>query len=308
MVSVSQQELKVPSPQVKTEPEKLAEELQQLNVDFPQDTTEAIILAEIQEELNEDCSQDTTQPQDSPQDDSKFLNVLEEHFPGAILEEVFLERLADSLHKRGFTKDNSLAMTCVCRDELTLPFVKKCSDLWGNIFNMSSLAGMVFCGKTGFLAATNHSPRSHGRERYIILVASHIAINEDGEIGKCSREGRPSESSACGALRAFLSEVDQGKLNLKMDLQDVEQCLLKQVLIENIPFGKIPSLLELTYLAHKLTLESTHALFQSIQSDLNPHDYAVISGIQIHSPAGTYFWSGKSLVCVDDLDFEELSF
>lgn len=52
------------------------------------------------------------------------------------------------------------------------------------------------------------------------------------QIGKVSRPGIASKSSACGALCAFQAEVDSGNVDLKLKLDDVEQSMLKQVCVE----------------------------------------------------------------------------
>lgn len=49
------------------------------------------------------------------------------------------------------------------------------------------------------------------------------------QIGKTGRPGIKNKSSACGALCAFEAEVESGKVDLKLQMTDVEQCMLKQV-------------------------------------------------------------------------------
>jgi hypothetical protein len=56
--------------------------------------------------------------------------------------------------------------------------------MWGLAsFNIGSLAGMVFCGRTGFKAAMAHAPMGpDGKERYVFWVAPHIAFSGDNEV------------------------------------------------------------------------------------------------------------------------------
>ena len=45
-----------------------------------------------------------------------------------------------------------------CRDEICRPLVDKLDRRWGPSFNIASLAGFCFCGRTGFKAALAHAP------------------------------------------------------------------------------------------------------------------------------------------------------
>ncbi len=95
----------------------------------------------------------------------------------------------------------------VCRDEISQPFIALIRNTWGEAFNLCSLAGMFFAGKTAILAAMHHSPLVGGRERYVFYALPHIAIGADGQLGKCKRRGRKEDSNACGALNVFLNEL-----------------------------------------------------------------------------------------------------
>ncbi|CAN0522014.1 unnamed protein product, partial [Laminaria digitata] len=48
------------------------------------------------------------------------------------------------------------------------------------------------------------------------------------QVGVVSRPGIDSKSSACGALCAFRAEVESGNVDMKLKVEDIEQCLLKQ--------------------------------------------------------------------------------
>lgn len=49
------------------------------------------------------------------------------------------------------------------------------------------------------------------------------------QVGSVQRPGISPKSTACGALRAFASEVESGEVDLRLDLADLEQSMLKQV-------------------------------------------------------------------------------
>jgi len=73
--------------------------------------------------------------------------------------------------------------------------------------------------------------------------------------------------------------------------EDVEQSLIKQRLLRDIPYGHVPDLFELTKITHK----AIHADLEHVISkivDPGKSDYALITGIQIHGPENNYVWPG----------------
>ena len=110
--------------------------------------------------------------------------------------------------------------------------------------------------------------------------------------------GYKEDSSACGALCLFLSELHQGKLHIKLDEEDIEESLIKRRLLKEIPYGHIPDLIELTKITRKVIQEDLeHAIEKVI--DTTKSDYALFSGIQIHAPDANYIWPADSYVVVD---------
>jgi hypothetical protein len=126
----------------------------------------------------------------------------------------------------------------------------------------------------------------------------HIAISSEGEIGVCQRVGRKKASSACGALRAFLKEVEGGRLNLGLDFDDVEQSLIKMRLLQEIPYGKVPDLLALTKTTLKV-IQNDLKRMMKLTVNTDRSDYAVFTGIQIHGPDSNYIWPDLSYSVVD---------
>jgi hypothetical protein len=230
---------------------------------------------------------------------SGFQKTIDEQFPGAMLIEKFVVESMALLHEHGFHRHNSIPLVSVCRDELTRPFVERIDELWSHSFDISSLAGMVFCGKTGFMAAMHHAPVADGKERYVFYVGPHIAVDDKGEIGKVWRSGREKCSSACGALVAFLAEIVEGRLNVQLDVDDIEQSLLKQKLMSYIRYGEKPSLESLTYCASDCVTDTVERL---LKVTVNPEhcDYAIFSGIQIHGPMGTNYFMPRVMYVMKD--------
>jgi hypothetical protein len=152
---------------------------------------------------------------------------------------------------------------------------------------------MVLLGETGFRAAEGHAPLVGGRERYVFFVLPHIALGEGGEPGLSKRPGRPEPALACGALAALESELVQGPLRLELEPYDLEYSLLKRRLAGFIPPGDHPDLVRLTYLAHQAALADLETMIERTV-DSEAADYAVLSGIQIHTPGPGYIWPGQA--------------
>ena len=125
------------------------------------------------------------------------------HFPTALGVDDFMARVETVLAGYGFTGENSIAMTNLCRDEVTQVLKDKIEACFGSSFNTNGLGGVLTCGVTGMKAGFSHSPLcSEGKERYVFFAFPHIAINGQGAVGAISRPGRAGASCACGALQA----------------------------------------------------------------------------------------------------------
>jgi hypothetical protein len=217
----------------------------------------------------------------------KSETVIKKYFPKVYHEPVFIQKTYTLLNKYGFNANNTIASVDVCRDEISQPFVALVEEKWGEAFNLCSLAGMFFAGKTGLKAAMHHAPIVKGKERYVFYALPHIAIDAKGQLGVCKRKGRKADSHACGALNVFLSELKNRKTTFTIDNEDIELSLIKTRLLAELPYGQVPNLLDLT----KITLnvikkDFENALKQTV--DTKHSDYAFISGIQIHAPHGNF--------------------
>ncbi|RJR17022.1 MAG: hypothetical protein C4581_08880 [Nitrospiraceae bacterium] len=228
----------------------------------------------------------------------KYEEVLKKYFDKVYTEVEFVKKTYQVLEPLGFNDENTIAGKCICRDEISQSIRSVIKHMWGEAFNFSSLAGMFFAGKTGLAAAMHHSPISGGKEQYVFYALPHIAINKEGRIGVCRREGREEESTACGALNAFQKEMASGKVNLTMDNEDVEQSLIRMRLLREIPYGHVPDLLELTRTALKAIQSDLETTISKVV-DTNKSNYAIISGIQIHGPSGNYVWPSECYTVVN---------
>ncbi len=204
-----------------------------------------------------------------------------EVFPSALPREEFVRRSTEALEPHGLVPGSTLAMIGVCRDELTFPLVDRLQSVWGPAFDLSSLAGMLFLGRTGIAAARLHAPSEDGRQRFAAFVFSHIGIDDDGTAGRCRRPGVHEASAACGALEAFRGELAGGRLDVDLDPGDLELSLLKQRLLRALPYGHVPDIVELTLLARDVIFDDLRMLVDQLERG-GDADIAVISGVQVH--------------------------
>jgi len=216
-----------------------------------------------------------------------FQETLAAHFPTAMPQGAYMEKTYEILQGHGFTGPNTIACVGVCRDEITSSFVDSVYTTWGEAFGLGSLAGMLFAGKTGFLAAQHHAPDLEGPPRYAFYAMAHIGISSDGQIGRCNRPGKSGLSSACGALVALRNEIAAGRLSTEFDPDDPEQSLLKQRLMKRIRYGEVPPLVALTRLAHDVIREDLDRML-ALTVDSPTASYAALTGIQIHGPDGIH--------------------
>lgn len=251
--------------------------------------------------------------------------AIQHHFPGSIREEAYVKRTYKTLNDLGFYHYNTLSCVSLCRDEMCSPFLEeidsswkspfmnikddvgKAETLYTHSFCLSSLAGMLFLGVTGMKAAVSHAPIDHnGRQKFVFFAFPHIGISDKGVLGEVDRPGHDKPSAACGAIVQFWSELASGQLHLETDPSDIEYSLLKQRLLKRIPLfsNQVPTVKQLTYLAYSTILEDLEKLISQVV-DPALADYAVLTGIQVHSPGGaSYIWEGEQYTVINGVKTE----
>lgn len=210
-----------------------------------------------------------------------FRAVLERVFPSAVPEADYVARTFAALLPHGFTADNTIACVGTCRDELCQPLTRLVAERWGEAFNFSSLAGMLFLGRVGFSAAHAHAPTSDGRRRYAYVVMPHIGLGLDGAVGPCVRAGLEGVSEACGALCALHEEMRRGPLDVGLHPDDPEMSLLRMRFASLVRPGSAPDLRELTELAEQAILDDLSRMIE-LTVDPRAADWAVLSGILVN--------------------------
>ena len=224
------------------------------------------------------------------------IEAVTKEFPNAIGMDDFLFRTEVMLRRFGFTTDNSIALTSFCRDEITFPLKNAIDDIFGYSMDLDGLGGVISAGTTGLGAGLSHSPTDHltGKERYVLFAMPHVAIDAEGRVGSILRAGRRGQSCACGALikiQPLFKELKEGKLEMNLeegghDPTDPEFSILTRRLItavdkDEIPRGGLP-LADVTRLADRVARRDLDKLINETV-DTSKADYAVVTGIQIHS-------------------------
>lgn len=214
------------------------------------------------------------------------------HFHKAISADDFLARVEVALAAFGFRRGNTLALTDLCRDESTGILKSKIDEIFGSSFNINGLGGVLTCGVTGIGAGLSHAPvSSAGRERYVFFAFPHIAVDELGEPAAIFRPGRSGKSSACGALLFATNAVkEQGLDEDPVGIHKHNECeasiLLNRIKRQIRAEGQDPKkmdVVELTKLANRVITRDLNVLIEKAIPKDKAADYAVVTGIQIHS-------------------------
>lgn len=223
---------------------------------------------------------------------------LNKYFSVFLPEKVFISKTYDLLSSFGFDKNNTLPLICTCRDEICQSIFEHVRVKWMNAFNLSSLAGLFIAGKTALVAALGHAPKVDEKRRYVFYAFSHIGIDNNGELGRCSRVGIEN-STACGALIGFYNALKDGNISATIDEDDVEMSLIRKRLVGLLSIGSVSDLLHLTRIARQSTLialeDALHSLINTSDTD-----YAIFTGIQINA-GDNYIAPDESYLVIDGI-------
>jgi hypothetical protein len=224
------------------------------------------------------------------------LAMMRTHFSSAIGIDDFMARVEVALCAYGFTSDNSIAMTNLCRDEVTVVLKDKIESVFGASFNTNGLGAVLTCGVTGIGAGLSHSPQCvDGRERYVFFSFPHIGIDAMGTVGAIPRPGRPGDSCACGALAKCLGELKADGIAQSCKVpgvhgpMDPEYTILKQRLARRMRHEGADiaamSLVDITSVAERTISDDLEYLIERAVNTATS-DYAVVTGIEVHNWGG----------------------
>ena len=217
-----------------------------------------------------------------------------------------LEQFARALHATLTTPSSSplpasaaalpasaLLAVGLCRDELSRPVRSRLQADWGDAFDLSSLAGALFAGRTALQAAEAHVVDGGV---LVLVVMSHIGLADplDVNAGECPRGPDGSVGHACGGLMKVHAEMRSGSVDMRMDDDDLEYSLLKQHVLRRLPWGSVPTLPELTVeLAAEVDEVTRRLVPQIVAESRRKTPCVVVTGINVHTKVG-------DRVCVND--------
>jgi hypothetical protein len=207
----------------------------------------------------------------------------------------FVDWTREVLAPHGFVPGNALALLGVCRDELMLATSSAVSSVWGPAFDVSSLAGMVFLGRSGMSAAAHHAPGVDGRRRYVVIVLPHIGVTEDGSVGMVLRDGQDHVSTACGALVGLHAQLASGTVPDGVDHDDLELSLLRADVRAALGDASVPDLPGLTDVARRCATDECVRLAEGLVHDADA-DVAVIWGVVVHHHDEDRVWVTEAWV------------
>ena len=215
------------------------------------------------------------------------------YFPGALPQVEFLARSFKILAANGFTPENTIVGVCVCREEPACLLVEKIRKLWDRVYDFSSLAGMPFAGKTGFMKMQKYAPDDRTDTHFLYMAFPHIGWTPDGQIGRGAPLGPGNSYAACSGLIAFQQELASGPSPWEPDSDNLEQGLLNQRLFRNMKYGDGSDCLSLTRLAYTIILQDVEKLLELTLKDLD-NPYALVTGIQLNGNGDQDFiWPGE---------------
>lgn len=216
------------------------------------------------------------------------------YFPGAVPQFEFLAFSSKSFEDHGFNRENTIVGVCVCREEPACFLVEDIRKLWGMVYDFSSLAGMPFAGKTGFMKMQKYAPNDRADTRFLYMAFPHIGgWMPDGQIGRDALLGRGNPYSPCSGLVAFQKELASGPSPWEPDSDNLEQGLLNQRLFRNMKYGEGSDFVTLTKLAYMIILQDVERLVGLTLANVE-NQYALITGIQLNCLGQQNFiWPGE---------------
>jgi hypothetical protein len=144
------------------------------------------------------------------QEKERVSDLLLYYLPGAMSGSQVFDKVTAVTDRLGVTRENTLFAQSICPDEINhedgdLP--QLFSHHFAHVFHLGGLAGVPFTGKTGFRAFKHHVP-DNGHA--FVLMAPHIGLSLNNELGKFSRYGQTHAGTACGAAVGAYTHVCAG--------------------------------------------------------------------------------------------------
>jgi len=214
-------------------------------------------------------------------------------YPNSMPQNEFLSHLYKVLVEKGFGQRNTIVGVSVCREQPSHLLIEEIRNFWPTVFDFSSLAGMQFVGKSGFLKMRKSVNYEEGSSCFLYMAFPHIGWTSDGQLGRIDPPGLGKPYPACGGLVAFQEELASGSSPWEPDPDNLEQGLLNQRMFQNMKYGGGSNLIALTNLAYTTILKDIERIAAlSLTTQGNP--YAIVTGIQLNGPEKQNFvWPGE---------------
>jgi len=237
---------------------------------------------------------------------ASFDEILKRHYPHAISQAEFREKIAHTLsHEYGLDIAKTLLTTSICADdviavreeETPLYHHKLKRDFLGP-FSMGGLAGLPYSGLTGMKAVAHHIPDGGS---LLLAYGPHIGISDQGVLGKLRRPGQDHESAACGALTQAVENLLKSPDQIgAYDDDDMEQKTLERRLkpfrdqiisavnplkaATDVAYEIIHGLIRRYVVARKTEFKCEHIALTGgimINTSPNQHDYMDVRHLEV---------------------------
>ena len=221
-----------------------------------------------------------------------MMSKLRDAFPGALPNDVLLERLGRRLAPYGFSMDTTLVASSLCSDEVNRPLEEACRRYYGDrYFAMGGLAGFPFAGVTGFGAMASHIPDGG---HCVLLYGPHVGVDSEGNVGKVDRRGKKASGTCCGSAVAASRtlgtvatgeiDVSEGYATAPVTLYDAQQSYVTQFLLpySSEIFAAEEPMVILPYVAFKPIDNQWNKILARASSAVGPKGkIAMLGGLQV---------------------------
>jgi hypothetical protein len=235
-----------------------------------------------------------------------FQLAVNEHFPGALDQREYLSITSFALQRAGFTSDNTLVAVSRCRDEVAGTLTRQLEKVWGPVFELAGLSGMVSAGTSGLSAALAHRRQQKDQSFFVVYAMSHVGIDEDGTVGQLRRPELDQPVPTCGSLTAAIASLGAARRpGNKLDLFDAEQQRVVHRLVSMAGGVALPhDLAWLSKLALRCIEDDISTIFDRLVGRKGRAplgiDGALFTGVQVHGRYDrTLIWPSVAEIDVD---------
>ena len=158
------------------------------------------------------------------------LDIIRRRFPNALSTSDTVDAFLDLMQRRlGIEAGQIMLADSICSDDLnTIEYPKRAFEMLGP-FKLGGLDGFPFAGLTGMSAFAHHVPADGA---VFVFHGPHIGVSKEGDTGVILRPGQTHHSACCGAIRAAIDKMANGKIvpgeltELDYQQNTIEQLLL----------------------------------------------------------------------------------